>query len=194
MFGGCHHAEGVVGAAIVAGTTFFWRWFKSLVVSTHSSVGFVYEDGYREIFEAREGKSWQGPIPASKVIAWQRRNPKKRRFTMYDIPLYLIDAEDCLSKRRQCEAMLKVWTYSLKQLPRMGIRKYLRFLPMKTSPNAVVCSEAATVILDPDAGVLRATGKRTADRVTPFAFERAMKHITAPPHHPPTDVSGAYGD
>lgn len=192
MFGGCHRSDGAVGAAIMVCTSWFWRWFKPRKVSTHSSVGFIYEDGYREIFEAREGKSWQGPIPVSKVHAWVARNPHKRRFTMYALPGYLIPMNIAILKRRRCVAMLEVWTYSLPQLPRMGLRKYLPFLPINATPNKVVCSEAATLILDPEAGILKATGKRKADLVNPFLYEQALKKICAKPKHKPADTSDAY--
>jgi hypothetical protein len=162
-------------------------------VSTHSSVGFVYQDGYREIYEAREGKSWQGPIPVSKVEAWAARN-KKRRFTMYDIPKHLISQESMVRKITQCEMMLQVWVYSKAQLPRMGLRRLLPFLPMKPTPNQVVCSEAGTLILGPEVDVCRLTGKRSPDRVTPYDFERAMQIITAEANHNPADTKDAYND
>lgn len=193
MFGGCHRSEGVVGAAIMVFTTWPWRWARPRSVASHSSVGFIYEDGYREIFEAREGKSWQGPIPVSKVEAWAARNPGRRRFTMYDIPHYMIDMAAALRKRRRCVEMLGVWRYSLIQLPRMGIRKYLPWLPINTTPNNVVCSEAATIILGPEVDVCRLTGKRKPDLVNPYDFERAMKALTVKPRHDVVDASDAYG-
>ena len=194
MFGGCHRSNGFIGAAIMVFTTWAWRWFKPIKVSTHSSVGFIYEDGYREIFEAREGKSWQGPIPVHKVDAWVARNPSKRRFTMYDIPDYLIPMEIALLKRLRCISMLEVWIYSLKQLPRMGLRKWLPFLPMKPTPNKVVCSEAAALILDPDCSILKTTGKSKADLIHPADFERALKIITAKPKHEIAETQGAYNE
>jgi hypothetical protein len=194
VFGGCHRAPGAVGAAITAFTTAVHRWFKPMGVSTHSSVGFLYEDGYREIFEAREGKSWQGPIPVSKVHAWVAREPSKRRFTMYDIPTCLIDESMAVMRWNLCRRQLHVWTYSIKQLPRMGLRKWMRFLPINTTHNQVVCSEAATIILDPPCPILRIAGVRVPDLVTPYLFEKAMKEICAEPGHAPTDASSAYED
>ena len=99
MFGGCHHAEGKVGIAIIVFTTWGWRWVRPLEISTHSSVGFIFEDGYQEIWEAREGQSWQGPIDVEKVKAWEGRNPKKRRFTIYPIPMDLISQESMERKK-----------------------------------------------------------------------------------------------
>lgn len=193
MFGGCHRSEGVIGTAIMVFTTWPWHWVRPRNVASHSSVGFIYEDGYREIFEAREGKSWQGPIPVSKVEAWVLRNPKKRRFTMYDLPSYMIDMEAALRKRKRCVEMLEVWVYSVGQLPRMGVRKYLPFLPINTTPNNVVCSEAATIILGPEVDVCRLTGKSNPDLVNPYDFEKAMKAITAEPRHAVADTTDAYG-
>lgn len=193
MFGGCHSCtEGVVGKAIIACTTFVWRWFRPLEVSTHSSVGFIYEDGYREIFEAREGKSWQGPIPVEKVVAWAARNPKKRRFTMYDIPDCMIDGSMASLRWMFCYRQLSVWTYSVAQLPRMGLRKWLKFLPINATYNQVVCSEAATIVLDPPCPILRIAGVSKPDLVTPYLFEKAMKEICAEPRHEATDTSDAY--
>ena len=194
MFGGCHRSAGLVGNAIMVFTTWAWRWFKPSQVASHSSVGFIYADGYREIYEAREGKSWQGPIPVQLVKAWEARDPKKRRFTMYDIPAYLICDEGACRRLSRCEDMLRVWTYSMRQLPRMGIRKWLPFIPMKPTPNAVVCSEAATIILGPQVNVCQMTGRKTPDQVTPFDFEQAMKKLTAKPKHEPSDTSDAYKD
>lgn len=192
MFGGCHRSDGFLAKAIMVCTTWFWRWFRRMEVASHSSVGFIYADGYRELYEAREGKSWQGPIPVSKVLAWVERNPKKRRFTMYDLPSYLIEMEATLQKKKRCEAMLEVWIYSIAQLPRMGIRKWLPFLPINATPNKVVCSEAAALILDPEAGILKAVGKRKADLITPFDFEKALQIICAKPKHKRADTSHAY--
>jgi hypothetical protein len=194
MFGGCHRSGGFIAGAITVFTTWPWRWIKPRKVSSHSSVGFIYQDGYREIFEAREGKSWQGPIPVSKVLDWVSRDPKKRRFTMYDIPEYMIDGAAARKKHARCLDMLRVWSYSTKQLPRMGVRKYLPFLPMRPTPNDVVCSEAADIILGPEVDVCKLTGKKSPDRVTPYDFERAMKAICAKPHHEPADTSDAYED
>jgi hypothetical protein len=193
MFGGCHRAPGFIGGAIMVFTTWPWRWAKSRKVATHSSVGFIYQDGYREIYEAREGKSWQGPIPVWKVEAWAAKEPK-RRFSMYDIPGYLVSADSACRKLARCEAMKGVWKYSMGQLPRMGLRKYLPFLPINTTPNNVVCSEAATIILGPEVDVCKLTGKSKPDLVTPFDFERAMKLLTSKPKRAPSDVSDAYGD
>lgn len=193
MFGGCHRSSGAVASAITIFTTWPRRWFQPRKVASHSSVGFIYQDGYREIYEAREGKSWQGPIPVSKVEEWAHRN-KKRRFTMYDIPVYLIADRSARQKIAYCEDMLGVWTYSMKQLPRMGLRKYLPMLPMKPTPNKVVCSEAASIILGPQVNVCRLIGKKSPDRVTPFDFEQAMKLITAESKHKPADISHAYED
>lgn len=194
MFGGCHHAGGALGAAIVACTTWSWRWLKPGKVSTHSSVGFIFEDGFRMIFEAREPNAWQGPIPVDKVVAWVAREPKKRRFTMYDIPEYMIDAAAAQRKYDRSQAMLRVWDYSVKQLPRMGVRKWLPFLPINATPNAVVCSEAATIILGPEVDVCKIVGKSKPDLINPFLFEKAMKAICAKPAHEPADVSNAYAN
>lgn len=192
MFGGCHHSEGFVGAAIVACTTFLPRWFRSIKVSTHSSVGFIYADGYREIFEAREGKSWQGPIPVYKVEDWVARMPKKRRFTMYDIPDCMINASMTAMRWNLCYRQLSVWTYSLFQLPRMGLRKWLRFLPINATYNQVVCSEAAAIVLDPPCPVLRVAGVSKPDLVTPFLFEKSMIEICAKPTHAVAETRDAY--
>jgi hypothetical protein len=191
MFGGCHRSSGFIGGAIMVATTWPWRWFKPSKVSSHSSIGFIYSDGYREIFEAREGKSWQGPIPVDKVERWVAEN-KKRRFTMYDIPDNMISIESMSRKYLRCEAMLTVWTYSMMQLPRMGIRHFIPFLPMKPTPNKVVCSEAATIILGPDVDICRMTGKFSPDRVTPYDYEAALKLLTAKPKHQPADTKDAY--
>lgn len=193
MFGGCHSTtEGIVGPAIIACTTWFPRWLRPLAVSTHTSVGFIYADGYREIFEAREGKSWQGPIPVEKVEAWVARNQSRRRFTMYDIPRPLIDQS--IAGRKHALAMRNraIWKYSLRQLPRMGLRKWLPFLPLRPTPNAVVCSEAATIVLDPECGVLRTLGLLVPDRVTPYLFEKAMKAICKKPYKEPACVADEY--
>lgn len=192
MFGGCHRAEGFVAAVIMVFTTWFWRWFKPMDVSTHSSVGFIYADGHREIYESREGKCWLGPIPVEKVEAWVARKPKKRRFTMYDIPAYLISGEAARRKHSRCEDMLFVWVYPIKQLPRMGIRKYLPFLPMKPTPNAPPCSESATIIFDPEVDVCKLVGKSIPDLITPYDFEHAMKAVCAAHRHKPTDTADAY--
>lgn len=192
LFGGCHHAPGFVGTSIVVFTTWPWRWFRKKKVSTHSSVGVIYEDGYRELYEAREGKSWQGPIPVSKVEEWVARKPKQRRFTMYDIPADMISADAMNRKRAMCERFLKIWDYSIMQLPRMGVRKYLPFLPINHTPNEVVCSEAATIILSPEVPILRVAGKRTPDLVNPYDFEQALKRICIEPRHEVADVSDAY--
>lgn len=192
MFGGCHRAEGFVAGAIMVFTTWPWRWFKPKKVSGHSSVGFIYEDGYREIYEAREGKSWQGPIPVEKVRKWVARNPKKRRFTTYDIPSDLLSRIDMTQKKKFCERKLGVWDYSIMQLPRMGVRKYLPFLPMKPTVNNVVCSEAATLVLEIQVPILATIGKPIADRVTPFDYERALKQICEEKEGGRPDVSDAY--
>ncbi len=195
MFGGCHSAlDGTIGKAIVIFTTWPWRWLKALKVSTHSSVGFVYADGFEVIFEAREGKSWQGPIPASKVDAWVRRNPKKRRFTRHYIPEHYLSRKEMQKKYNLCEHNLSVWTYSIAQLPRMGLRKYLPFLPINATPNKVVCSEGGTIIMEPHVPVLANCGKSKADLVTPFLFEKAMKRICLKPKHKPADTSDAYNN
>lgn len=193
MFMGCHRAPGKLGVAITVCTTWIWRWFKPAAVATHSSVGFIYQDGYREIFEAREPKNWQGPIPVDRVLAWVNRK-KGRRFTMYDIPTYLLDARAAERKHGRCMALLQIWTYSVAQLPRMGIRKWLPFLPINTTPNAVVCSEGATLILGPEVGVCALTGKKKADLVTPFDYEQAAKAICAKPRHHIADTSNEYRD
>ena len=194
VFGGCHHDGGLIGNSIMVFTTGFWRWFKPIDVSTHSSVGFIYQDGYREIFEAREGKSWQGPIPVSKVQAWVSRDPKRRRFTMYDIPSDIIDPGTAAMRYNFCMRMLGVWTYSTIQLPRMGLRKYLPFLPLNTTHNEVVCSEAATIVLDPPCHILCIAGVRNPDRVTPWLFELAMKEICAKERKKAQAASAAYED
>lgn len=192
MFGGCHRSDGFLAIAIMVCTTWFWRWFKPLEVSSHSSEGFIYCDGYREIYEAREGKSWQGPIPVDKVEAWVARNPSKRRFTMYDIPDYLIDKKAARRKKDRCDAMREVWTYSKAQLPRMGIRKWFPFLPMKPTPNAVVCSEGSTIILAPEVDICKISGKSSPDRVTPWDYEQALIKICKKPWKEPMDTSTAY--
>lgn len=191
VFGGCHRSDGGLAVAITICTTWMWRWFKASEVSTHSSVGFVYEDGYREIFEAREGKSWQGPIPVSKVLAWEHRN-KKRRFTMYTVPSCMISQEEAVKKYKFCMSKIGVWKYSVPQLPRMGIRKWLPFLPMKPTPNDVVCSEAASIVMAPQVDIPKLCGKRSDDRITPFDFEQAMRIITQEKRYDVTDVSDAY--
>lgn len=193
IFGGCHSSlDGLLGKAIVVFTTWPWRWFKMLKVSTHSSVGFQYEDGYEEIFEAREGKSWQGPIDATRVDEWVRRKPRKRRFTKYYIPDHLIGQEGLERKYELCVHNLSIWTYSIKQLPRMGLRKYLPHLPINATPNEVVCSEGATIVMEPQIPVMANVGKDKADLVTPFLFEKAMKRICKKPTHAPSDTSDAY--
>ena len=192
MFGGCHRGNGFIAGSITYYTTWPWRWFRASKVSTHSSIGFIYANGYREIYEAREGQSWQGPIPIAKVRAWQLRKKKKRRFTMYDIPAHLIDMVEADKKHDYCESKLGVWSYSLFQLPRMGIRKYLPFLPINATPDKVVCSEAATIILGPQLDVCKIMGKRKPDLVTPFDFEQAMKSVTKKREGKLPDVSEAY--
>ena len=194
VFGGCHHDGGLIGNSIMVFTTWPWRWLMPMKVSTHSSVGFIYQDGYREIFEAREGKSWQGPIPVSKVQAWVSRDPKRRRFTMYDIPSDIIDPGTAAMRYNFCMRMLGVWTYSTIQLPRMGLRKYLPFLPLNTTHNEVVCSEAATIVLDPPCHILCIAGVRNPDRVTPWLFELAMKEICAKERKKAQAASAAYED
>lgn len=194
IFGGCHHDGGLIGNSIMAFTTWPWRWLRPMDVSTHSSVGFIYQDGYREIFEAREGKSWQGPIPVSKVQDWVSRDPKRRRFTMYDIPSDIIDPGTAAMRYNFCMRMLGVWTYSTIQLPRMGLRKYLPFLPLNTTHNEVVCSEAATIVLDPPCHILCIAGVRNPDRVTPWLFELAMKEICAKERKKAQAASAAYDD
>ena len=184
MFGGCHRGDGFLAAAITAFTTWPWRWFKPRKVSTHSSVGFVYPDGRREIYEAREGQSWQGPIAVETVQNWVARKPKKRRFTMYDIPAYKLNAVEAARKLRMCKAKKGVWKYSLLQLPRMGLRKYVPFLRMRTTPNAVVCSEAAALVFAPQVDVCKLTGKSTPDAVTPADFEQAMQAVCKKPKTP----------
>ena len=197
MFGGCHACyDGFLGTAIMVSTTWFWSWFKRLKVPTHASIGFQYEDGYEEIFEAREGKSWQGPIPVAKVEAWALRNPKKRAFRKYYYPSYFLSEDEMQMKFRQCVHNLEIWTYSIKQLPRMGIRKILFFLPMRPTPNAVVCSEAATIISEPQIDILGVLGVKSADLVTPYLFEKACKLICTEgiSLHKPADVSDAYSN
>lgn len=194
VFGGCHRDGGLVGTSIMIFTTWFWRWFNPTNISTHSSIGFIYQDGYREIFEAREGRSWQGPIPVERVQAWVSRNPKKRRFTMYDIPSDIIDPGTAAMRYNFCMRMLGVWTYSTIQLPRMGIRKYMPFLPLGTTHNEVVCSEAATIVLDPPCPILRVAGVRNPDMITPWLFEMAMKTICAKERKKAQAASAAYED
>lgn len=194
VFGGCHHDGGLISNSIMVFTTWPWRWLRPMEVSTHSSVGFIYQDGYREIFEAREGKSWQGPIPVSKVQDWVSRDPKRRRFTMYDIPSDIIDPGTAAMRYTFCMRMLGVWTYSTIQLPRMGLRKYLPFLPLNTTHNEVVCSEAATIVLDPPCHILCIAGVRNPDRVTPWLFELAMKEICAKERKKAQAASAAYED
>ncbi len=193
MFGGCHRSAGPLGVAIMLCTTWPWRWLKPGQVSTHSGVGFVYRDGHREIYEAFEGAGWRGPIPVLKVEGWVSRN-KRRRFTMYDIPEYLISPDAATYKLKRCEALMGVWRYSIWQLPRMGLRHFLRFLPINTTADKVVCSEAATIIFDPEIDVCKLTGKRKPDLVTPYDFEQAMKLVTAKPKRAPGDSSDAYKD
>lgn len=193
MFMGCHRAGGALGTAITVCTTWVWRWFKPSKVSTHSSVGFIYQDGYREIFEAREPNNWQGPISVERVLAWVNRK-KGRRFTMYDVPAYLIDHNAAERKYARCVAMLRVWTYSVKQLPRMGIRKWLPFIPINTTPNKVVCSEAATIILGPEVDVCDISGKKKPDLVTPYDYEQAARAICAKPRHHVADTTNEYTD
>jgi hypothetical protein len=193
VFGGCHACyDGFIGHAIMIFTMPFWRWFKRLRVSTHSSIGFIYEDGYREIYEAREGKSWQGPISVERVQNWVKRSPKTRRFTMYDIPDYMVDMASALRKRKMCEDKLGVWLYSKMQLGRMGVRKHLKFIPMRPTPNNVVCSEAASIILYPQVNVLRLTGSPSFDLVNPYNFETAMKAVCMKKRSGRADVSDAY--
>ena len=193
MFGGCHsNTKGPVGKAIIGFTTWPWRWFKPKAVSTHSSVGFRFQDGHEVIFEAREGKSWQGPIPVEKVEAWVRRDPKTRRFTKYYVPNHYMTMGTMQLKYDLCMFNLRVWIYSIAQLPRMGLRKYLPFLPINQTPDKVVCSEAATIILHPQVPVLRYAKKKKADLVTPFLYERAMRKICQPSLHRPADASDAY--
>jgi len=178
MFGGCHHcSDTLAGKIIVFFTSPPWHW-KGKKTATHSSVGFIYDNGYREIYEAREGKSWQGPIPVTKVKRWVKRSPETRRFTMYDIPEFHIDAEKAASKKDRCEAMLKMWSYNMLQLPYIALGRF--FIPITTfrSPNDVVCSEAASMILEPDVPVISLTGRRSVDLVTPRDFEKAMISIT----------------
>lgn len=113
---------------------------------------------------------------------------------MYDIPSDIIDPGTAAMRYNFCMRMLGVWTYSTIQLPRMGIRKYMPFLPLGTTHNEVVCSEAATIVLDPPCPILRVAGVRNPDMITPWLFEMAMKTICAKERKKAQAASAAYED
>jgi hypothetical protein len=188
-----HRSTGPLGNAIARVTAPFLHNFspkRLRNIPSHISIVWELASGRQVIYEALEGKGWRGPIDMADVLAWAQRK-EKRWVRTHWIPTLTITPEDATRKLHVAHARLRTWKYSTIQLPRMGIRKYWD-LPMKPTPNDVVCSEAASIFAAPEIDIPMLCGKPAHDFINPYQFEQAICRYLYTDTHKPVDVSDAY--
>ncbi len=177
---GATHGDSKVAAVIIRATaplSWIFSSKKLFDVPNHIFIWFEDEAGERVYFEALEGKGWQGPFPVADVQTWQAEQPDKRWAHFYDLSVFF-STDDIQESYDHCVRMLDFWTYNLGQLGLMlrsasGLRRFV-----KSSPNAVICSEAGSRICHNRFLDLREwTGAVYHDYQNPREIEEACKEL-----------------
>lgn len=113
---------------------------------THCGIGFKMVDGSEIYYEALAGQGVVGPRPLEDLVLWQLRKPASRQVLVLEFP-DLAQAAD--TKRQLVEGDKYLVTYS--ELALLGHWFLARYgLPLKDTPNRVICSEYVSRKLPPD--------------------------------------------
>lgn len=188
-----HRGDGPISTAIARATApFLWQFSRKKMaeVPSHISVIFQLSDGRRVIYEALEGEGFRGPIPMEKVEKWAAEK-EKRWVRTYWIPWEYINKDSADYKLEFLHSRLGLWEYNTIQLPRMWLRKRLN-IPMRTTPNKVVCSEVGSKMLAPQIDIPMLCSKPSHDYINPFQIEQAIKRLLCKDGRPVPAVAEAY--
>jgi len=177
-----HNGNGKVGQAIIWATTPLRHLLSSkkrYETPSHVFIWFEYKDGRRVYFEALEGHGWLGPKEISSVDDWVAECPEKRWQEQISLlPWY---SETQIQEAYNfCERMKDYWTYKTNQLPLL-LRTVAPIANaiVASSPNGVICSEAASRVLHNDFLDFREIcGVKQHDYINPRMLYEGCKYIT----------------
>jgi len=127
----------------------------------HVGIAFEYSDGSIVCFEARSDEGFVGPFPFQDVKDYVNARGGK-----YFIGKPLeIDTEDVQKIYQKAISMIGSVSYSKGQLGLIFLAERYG-LPIRRSPNKIVCSEGVAVLVYPNVD-LRDCDHDTVDKVTP---------------------------
>jgi hypothetical protein len=115
-------------------------------VWTHAGLMFQLADGSEVYYEALAGEGVAGPRPAAELIDWQARRPADRKLLILELPDLAPAAGIKLAITETYKSLV---TYS--ELALLAHWFFARFgVPLKDTPNRVICSELVSRILAPE--------------------------------------------
>lgn len=142
---------------------------------SHCGIGFDLEDGSQVYYESHSDNGFGGPWSIVRLESWIDRKPGRwaRRYNL------TLSAVAVASLYALCERQRGLWPYPLGQLIQMWRWTRLQ-LPITTSTDAVVCSEAVSRLIHMADGAIHIptiAGRPGHDYIAPSDVAYAMRAL-----------------